>query len=61
MKPQQFLRWYEVLLVQLLVRSPRVEGILVRSAEMPVAWVLRKTVSQECRESLERSYRASSP
>jgi hypothetical protein len=58
-KPRQFLRWYEALLVQLLIRSPRVEGILVRAAEEPVAWVIRKTVSQDTRKSLERSYRAS--
>lgn len=59
MSRHQFLRWYEVLLVQLLVRSPRVERVLVRSAEEPLAWVLRKPrLGQVAREHLERSYRA---
>lgn len=59
MKPHQFLRWYEALLVQLLVRSPRVEGIMIRSADMPVAWVVRKQpLGDIAREHLERSYRS---
>lgn len=56
-----FLRWYEVLMVRLLIRSPRVRGLLVHSDLVPVAWVVRKTRStDEPIELLERAY-ANSP
>lgn len=59
MRPQQFLRWYEVLLVQVLVRSPRVEAVMVRAADLPAAWVVRKQpLGDIAREHLERSYRS---
>jgi len=55
-----FLRWYEALAVRLLVRSPRIEGLLVHSSQMPMAWVIRKTRSSQALEMLERTY-ANSP
>lgn len=56
-----FLRWYEVLMVRLLIRSPRVRGMLVHSDLVPVAWVVRKTRSTDQPvEMLERAY-ANSP
>lgn len=56
-----FLRWHEVLLVRLLIRSPRVRGLLVHSDLVPMAWVVRKTRStEEPVEMLERAF-ANSP
>lgn len=56
-----FLRWYEVLLVRLLIRSPRVHGLLVHASEAPLAWVVKKSVvTDEPVEMLERAY-ANSP
>lgn len=56
-----FLRWYEVLLLRLLVRSPRIHGILIDSQHLPLVWVLKKASStREPVEMLERAY-ANSP
>lgn len=56
-----FLRWYEVLMVRLLVRSPRVHGLLVHANDLPMAWVVKKTITtEEPVEMLERLY-ANSP
>lgn len=56
-----FLRWYEVLIVRILIRSPRVRGLLIYSDLIPMAWVVRKTRStDEPIEMLERAY-ANSP
>lgn len=52
-----FLRWHEVLLVRLLIRSPRVRALLVHSDLMPMAWIVRKSFStDEPVEMLERAY-----
>lgn len=56
-----FLRWYEVLMVRLLIRSPRVRGLLIHSDLVPLAWVVRKTYStKQPVEMLERAF-ANSP
>jgi hypothetical protein len=36
-KRHPFLRWYEVLMVRLLIRSPRVRGLLIHSDLVPLA------------------------
>jgi len=56
-----FLRWYEVLLLRLLFRSPRIRVVLVHGSPLPIAWVLRKSpMSKEPVEILERTF-ANSP
>lgn len=55
-----FLRWYEVIMVRLLIRSPRVRGLLVHSDLVPLAWIVRKTYSNQPVEMLERAF-ANSP
>lgn len=52
-----FLRWHEVLMVRLLIKSPRVRGLLIHSDLVNVAWVVRKTRStNEPVEMLERAF-----
>lgn len=53
LKRHPFLRWYEVLMVRLLIRSPRVRGLLIHSDLVPVAWVLRKAKTTDM---LERAF-----
>ena len=44
-------------MVRLLIKSPRVRGVLVHSDLMPMAWVVRKTYSSnEPVEMLERAF-----